>query len=92
VRRPRCNGRHSPITLVPIGAGAKKIYEDYNKKAQLVVAPAANNLLGGRIISGDREERSPVFRQGVFDFRKSKAYSTDGRLLGTVQKIAKGYV
>ena len=72
-----------------IGRGAEKHYKNYNKNVKLVVAPAANSLLGGRVINDDKEERSPVFREGIFDFRRSKIYSTDGKLLGTVQKIAR---
>ncbi len=40
VRRPLCSGKHSPITLVPAGAGAKKFVFD-----SMVVVPCPSRKL-----------------------------------------------
>jgi metallophosphoesterase superfamily enzyme len=73
------------------GTGARKRYKKYNKDILLFVAPAANSLVGGREISPDMKKSSVLFRNGIFNLGNSKVYSTEGKLIGTVQKIAKHY-
>ncbi len=68
------------------GSGAKR-FKKYNKRIRLLVAPAANGLISGTQVSPGTKEFLLLFRQGIFDFNKSKVYATDGKLLGNIGKL-----
>ena len=64
-------------------------YPDANKKIQLVVLPAFNDLIMGMPIGKlPREENlSPLFRNRIFDYDGAKIYSLGGDIVGTPSKM-----
>ncbi len=72
---------------------AAEIYKKFNEDAKLVVLPAFNDLITGMPVNEVLEESdhlSPLFRNGVFEYRKAKVYSLRGELVGTPATIGKG--
>ena len=65
---------------------AADVYKEFNKTATLVVLPAFNDLITGMPVNEvlERSEHlSPLFRSGVFDYKRAKVYSLRGEILGT---------
>lgn len=63
-------------------------YPDCNKNIRLVVLPAFNDLITGMPVNEVFEENlSPLFRNGVFDYKGAKVYSLRGELVGTPATI-----
>lgn len=75
--------------VAPINARkAKEKYNSFNKNAKLVVLPAFNDLIIGMPVNEVyKDNLSPLFRNGIFDYKKAKVYSLRGELLGETSKI-----
>jgi metallophosphoesterase superfamily enzyme len=73
------NGRNEKAWIVArTGKGIGKKYERYNEKIKLVVVPPFNDLILGTRIGERTAERTPLFRQEVFDWKSSKIYDLRG--------------
>lgn len=70
------NGNYEKAWVVAkVSKEAGKKYKDYNKKIRLVIMPAFNELITG----SDPEsisKFSPLFRNGIFDFKNVKVYES----------------
>jgi metallophosphoesterase superfamily enzyme len=68
-------------------ANARKKYPESDARAQLLVMPSFNPLLGNDIekIGG----LGPVFRNKIFSWGRASVYSLGGIRLGTVREIAR---
>ena len=67
---------------------AAKQYKRFNEEVQLVVLPAFNDLITGMPVNEAVDENlSPLFRNGVFDYKKARVYSIRGELVGTPSSL-----
>jgi len=69
---------------------ALKKYPNMNKKVELVVLPAFNDLIMGTPANESiNDNLSPLFRSGVFDYKNGVLFSLMGDILGTPKSLAK---
>jgi hypothetical protein len=64
-------------------------YPNANKEITLIVLPAFNDLITGMPVGSELEGEniSPLFRNGVFDYKTAKVYSLRGDIIGTPSRI-----
>ncbi len=69
---------------------ASERYPKLNKKINLVVLPAFNDLILGMPVNEALDENlSPLFRNKVFDYKNAKVFSLRGEPVGTPSRIEK---
>jgi uncharacterized protein len=65
------------------GAGRQigERYNRYNKGIRLIVTPPFNDMILGSAMDNDTGDSMPLFRQKVFDWKRTKVYDLDKRLV-----------
>ncbi|MCL4387849.1 metallophosphoesterase [Candidatus Marsarchaeota archaeon] len=74
-------------------SNAKKFYAS-SKAKSLIVMPAFNPLILGTPVGAERHDKdniSPLFRNGVFDYANADVYSIDGIYMGKVNSLSSSY-
>ncbi|MEM0154467.1 MAG: metallophosphoesterase [Methanothrix sp.] len=74
-------------------SNAKRFYVSA-KVRSLIVMPSFNPLILGTAVGAEREDKdniSPLFRNGVFDYAGADVYSIDGVYMGKVSSLSSSY-
>lgn len=74
-------GRLEKVFVVSkVSSSASRMYKRYNKKAEIVVMPAFNELISGSN-PASLSDFSPQFKRKIFEIRKAKIYNLGKELV-----------